>query len=1135
MRRRNGATRRGIFEILEKRDLLAGVEHQWLGAVNDDWHTPGNWNTGSVPDEGDIAIFNKLAGSNVKLYAVQDKDVAIVAKQGTAILDLNGFDFDHRGISTLSRDATTLTINGPGALKAPSQTADIAVGGIGRTNSALFNGLDNIEFRSFEVGGLSLMSETFEFIAAGAGSAELRDSGATGQNMHVGPAPDAVGELHITSQSDVQLSGEFFVGIWSRGDAWITDSQLSAVEVSVGEGVVDEGNPEDPDDDEIIDPELPGNLTITRSNITTTNLYAGAHGKGDVVVDQGSVVIAGGSTYVGFATEGRIRISDPDTELRTASAHVGDQGEGSLLADSGAMVRITNLLVGIEEDSYGLLSIESGATAIVELRATIAVEGVASVMVTGAGSVLNAGQIHVGTLDSGDGLLNVANGGHVIITDVGRIAGLVTPNLWLAEKGVGRLTVWGTARVDMVGKLSVTGLLGGDAYVNVFEASNVVAAGNVEQLNGFLVELNVDDSSQVKGNNGHLGQFAAANIEVKGGSTLEGTHGLEIGGGGPVDIALFSDGILLTEETIDLGANTSLRGDSTAVANILIRTVSSAVSIEPQTEAGNIATLTFQTPSANLSAGMTLAIDAPAKNSNDLLRVTGSAALGGLVNLNMGFTNPTPWMKFGSQGDVIHVIAAGSSPQDSLTGYVGANLPPISSLDLPPGYHFEWRAIYDRDDLTADEELEDLGFASQPWLGNGTKDVLFIIVEVPPGAEDDWYETYEDGTIDPSSGDVTTNDPPPPGSEYEPTVELGDNVDYGVLTLNPDGTFTYDPDLLPPGVCARNDYFTYQAVYGLSKSDPATVTLFVKGRPEGLNDEFEVDAMTRSEFASVLGNDECVLPEMDVVLVSDVTNGDLTLSELGNFEYHPDSTFWGTDSFTYKIVAGSYETQPATVTLVMELPQVEAEPEEYWSFDEQTVEVSPPGVLGNDINGTEAQLVSGPTPSVGSFSFNPDGSFTFDPGSYDGDVTFQYKAIHTDSGVESDPATVTIHCVPDMLRLDGPVGAGNIPALTMAELVVMSQAAIERWRAAGVDDAILDERLADLHLVIADLPDSFLGGALDGGQIVVDINGAGHGWFADATPSDDREFERQTFGSERRANGGQPRVWLRRFADGLGA
>ncbi len=92
--------------------------------------------------------------------------------------------------------------------------------------------------------------------------------------------------------------------------------------------------------------------------------------------------------------------------------------------------------------------------------------------------------------------------------------------------------------------------------------------------------------------------------------------------------------------------------------------------------------------------------------------------------------------------------------------------------------------------------------------------------------------------------------------------------------------------------------------------------------------------------------------------------------------------------------------------------------------------------------------------------------------------------------------------------------AGDVPAaapvvnsdgrVSQAELDLLVAAAIDRWAAAGATP----EQIATMKAVkvtLADMMGVQIGGAAPG-AIQIDQDGAGYGWFVDATPGDDSEF-----------------------------
>jgi hypothetical protein len=85
-----------------------------------------------------------------------------------------------------------------------------------------------------------------------------------------------------------------------------------------------------------------------------------------------------------------------------------------------------------------------------------------------------------------------------------------------------------------------------------------------------------------------------------------------------------------------------------------------------------------------------------------------------------------------------------------------------------------------------------------------------------------------------------------------------------------------------------------------------------------------------------------------------------------------------------------------------------------------------------------------------------------------------------------------------------PSSSGASSSLTDDQLSLIRAAAIDRWHAAGISDAQAD-LLSRANFGIVDLKGDVLGMAFDN-TILLDLDGAGHGWFVDATPLQDEEF-----------------------------
>ena len=131
----------------------------------------------------------------------------------------------------------------------------------------------------------------------------------------------------------------------------------------------------------------------------------------------------------------------------------------------------------------------------------------------------------------------------------------------------------------------------------------------------------------------------------------------------------------------------------------------------------------------------------------------------------------------------------------------------------------------------------------------------------------------------------------------------------------------------------------------------------------------EVDGTLNVAAPGVLDNDYD--PNDDPItadLVSDVSDGTLSLNADGSFTYTPDAAFEGTDSFTYRAYDGSEYSDPATVTI--NVTNVADGLVGYWTFDDGS------GTTAADSsgNGNHGALTNDPAWTTGLFG----GALSFD-------------------------------------------------------------------------------------------------------------------------------------------------------------
>jgi len=298
-----------------------------------------------------------------------------------------------------------------------------------------------------------------------------------------------------------------------------------------------------------------------------------------------------------------------------------------------------------------------------------------------------------------------------------------------------------------------------------------------------------------------------------------------------------------------------------------------------------------------------------------------------------------------------------------------------------------------------------------------TNCATLIFQNRPPEANNDVYTTAEDTLLTTDAPGVLLNDTDPDGDTLN--AVLVSNPSHGTVTLNANGSFTYRPNTNYNGT----DTFTYRATDGIATSGPATVTITVipvNDRPVAVNDSYVTleDTALSITAPGVLGNDIDVDGNpLRAELLTNPSHGTVTLNTNGSFTYQPATNYNGPDSFTYRALDATTNSEPATVNItvtpVNDPPTTGIAGDQYTVLEDQTLTVPAPGVLANDsdVDGDPltAILVSGPTNGVLALMLN--GSFVYRPNTnYFGEDAFTYMA--NDGKTNSLPALVRITVIP---------------------------------------------------------------------------------------------------------------------------
>ncbi len=252
----------------------------------------------------------------------------------------------------------------------------------------------------------------------------------------------------------------------------------------------------------------------------------------------------------------------------------------------------------------------------------------------------------------------------------------------------------------------------------------------------------------------------------------------------------------------------------------------------------------------------------------------------------------------------------------------------------------------------------------------------------PPIAQNDNAQTLMN---QPVPGKVTNNDIDPDGDPLTATL-LGQPSNGGVI-MNPDGTYTYQPD---PGFVGT-DKFCYKVCDSKNACDSACVTVTVSPDLNGnANDKpnAQDDAVLTKVNTPVSGsmkpNDSD--PNGNTLTytttpVSAPTNGTVTISSNGNYVYTPANNYAGTDKFTYKVCDNGVPSLCDTATVYITITPAKIDAVNDIANTPKNTSVSGNVQTNDDPQGQPVitGIISGDAPKHGVVTINPNGSYTYTP------------------------------------------------------------------------------------------------------------------------------------------------------------
>ncbi len=344
--------------------------------------------------------------------------------------------------------------------------------------------------------------------------------------------------------------------------------------------------------------------------------------------------------------------------------------------------------------------------------------------------------------------------------------------------------------------------------------------------------------------------------------------------------------------------------------------------------------------------------------------------------------------------------------------------------------------------------------------GGGTTAPILVTITMtntPPVAESDTPTTHMGVLLD---GTILDNISDPDGDPL--TTALVTDTEHGILTLDPDGTYNYEPDKGFVGT----DSFTYSVADGAIGAEPvqATVTITMTNTPPVTEGDARAIHMgtlldsTIQDYVSDPDGDSLV-----TALITDTEHGTLTLDPDGTYTYQPDEGYVGTDSFTFSATDGEIDTEPVQLTATIIVTNTQpALTNDTITTDLRTAVVI--DVLANDSDqdGDPLTVNSIIYEGAGTVVLNEDNTITYTPAAdFLGEESFTYTA--SDGQLDTEPVKTTVTIMVSVgyippVPLNMPTG----PGLERTDIEISGCPALMKWAA---EELGIDERMMDIWIV----------------------------------------------------------------------
>ncbi|VUZ25498.1 Uncharacterised protein, partial [uncultured Comamonas sp.] len=297
--------------------------------------------------------------------------------------------------------------------------------------------------------------------------------------------------------------------------------------------------------------------------------------------------------------------------------------------------------------------------------------------------------------------------------------------------------------------------------------------------------------------------------------------------------------------------------------------------------------------------------------------------------------------------------------------------------------------------------------------GKGNETTTTVTVTVTPVNDDPTAPNYFESTPEdtPLHGKVEGSDVD--GDDL--TYSKGSDPRHGMVTVQPDGSYTYVPD---PDF---NGTDSFEVIVDDGNGGKTTSTVTVNVTPDNDAPQAPDYERTIPEDTPLVGKVQGSDPDGDPLTYtkgSDPKHGTVTVNPDGGYIYVPEPNFHGEDSFTVTVSDGQGGTTTSTVTItVTPVNDAPTAPPVY--IETNQGDPIPGKVVGDDPDGDDLtyEVVDGP--SKGTVEMNKDGTFTYVPEPpYDGPDSFTVEVDDGKGGKTT--TTVYVNVKPDNKAPEAP-------------------------------------------------------------------------------------------------------------------